>query len=210
MKKKTLTIACCAALLSISSVAYSAAGPYVSGNVGLAIANDSDWTDSTFPGITLDIESDPGWALGAAVGYAFEFNTRLEAEITYQENDLDNVNVFGFDVDLSGDTSSTALLFNGYYDFNNASAFTPFIGGGIGVANVEINDINIPGSGLPNFGDDDTVFAYQVGAGVAYAINENIDIDVKYRYFATSDPDFDTSEVEYSSHNIYAGVRIGF
>jgi opacity protein-like surface antigen len=207
MKKKTLTIACCAALLSISSVAYSAAGPYVSGNVGLAIANDSDVT--LVPGITVDVESDSGLALGAAAGYAFEFNTRVEAEIVYQKNDLDEINIFGLDLDLSGDTSSTALLFNGYYDFNNASAFTPFIGAGIGVANVEVNDFNILGlGGLPD--DDDTVFAYQVGAGVAYAINENIDIDVKYRYFATSDPEFDITEIEYSSHNIYAGVRIGF
>ena len=33
---------------------------------------------------------------------------------------------------------------------------------------------------------------------------------IKYRYFATSDPEFDGTEVEYASHNIYAGIRLNF
>jgi len=39
--------------------------------------------------------------------------------------------------------------------------------------------------------EDDTVFAYQIGAGAGYAVNKNITIDLKYRYFATEDPDFE-------------------
>ena len=210
MKKTFLITAVCAMILSISSIASSAEGPYVSGNLGLAILSDSDVTDSTVPGITLDIESDSGLALGVAVGYAFGNNTRIEGEIAYQKNDVDKASLLGVDVDLTGDTSSLALLLNGYYDFANESAFTPFISAGLGVAEVEINDFNVPGSGLPSSNDDDTVFAYQVGAGVGYAVNEKVTIDVKYRYFGTSDPDFETTTAEYSSHNFYAGIRVAF
>jgi len=78
------------------------------------------------------------------------------------------------------------------------------------MAKVEVNDINVPGSGLPNSNEDDTVFAYQVGVGVGYAVNEKINLDVKYRYFGTSDPEFDTTEAEYSSHNVYVGIRVSF
>ncbi len=70
----------------------------------------------------------------------------------------------------------------------------------------EVSDMNLPG--FEN--DDDTVFAYQVGAGVGYAVTEKVSFDVKYRYFATSDPEFDTTKAEYSSHNVYAGIRVTF
>lgn len=210
MKKNILMIAGCAMLLSFSSIAYSAEGPYVSGNLGLAIASDSDMTDSTDPGITIDVQSDSGLAFGVAAGYAFGNNTRIEGEIAYQKNDLDKASLLGVDVDLTGDTSSLALLLNGYYDFANESRFTPFIGAGIGFAKVEFNDFNVPGSGVPSSSDDDTVFSYQLGAGVGYAVNDKITLDVKYRYMGTSDPEFDTTTVEYSSHNFYAGIRVAF
>ncbi len=210
MKKKISTIACCAMLLSISTIAYSAEGPYVNANLGLAIPSDSDMTDSTLPGITIDIEADTGLALGVAAGYDFGNNIRLEGEIAYQKNDLDKARLWGVDIDLTGDTSSTAFLLNGYFDFANDSAFTPFISAGLGLAIVEVNDFNVPGSGVPSYNDDDTVFAYQVGVGVGYAVNEKVSVDVKYRYCATSDPEFDTTEIEYSGHNLYAGVRVAF
>lgn len=210
MKKTYSIITGCIMLLSISSIAYSAEGSYVSGNLGLAILSDSNVTDSTVPGISIEIESDSGLALGVAVGYAFGNNTRIEGEIAYQKNDLDKASLFGVDVDLTGDISSLALLLNGYYDFANESAFTPFISAGLGFAKVEVNDMNVLGSGAPSKNYDDTVFAYQVGAGVGYAVNEKVTLDVKYRYFGTSDPDFDTATVEYSSHNVYAGIRVSF
>lgn len=211
MKKNVLMIFGCFMLLSISTIAYSAEGPYVSGNLGLAIANDSDITDSTAPGVTMEIKSDVGLALGVAAGYDFGNNIRIEGEIAYQKNDLDKVSMAGIgEADLTGDVSSLALLLNGYYDFKNKSAFTPFISAGLGFAKVELNDFNVPGSGLPGTNEDDTVFAYQVGAGVSYAVTPKVSLDVKYRYFGTSDLEFDTAEAEYSSHNFYAGIRVAF
>jgi len=218
MKIKLLTIACCATILSISTIANSAEGPYVSGNLGLAIPSDSD-IDSGLKGIGLTLESDEGLAFGAAIGQEFTGNIRLEAEIAYQENDLDKakVSVLGLgsaDLEITGDTSSLALLLNGYYDFKNESAFTPFICGGVGMAKVDVSGITVtvPGwwSGPVTTSDDDTVFAYQIGAGLGYAVNEKVSLDVKYRYFGTSDPEFELATAEYSSHNVYAGIRISF
>lgn len=211
MKKNILLAVCCVAMLSVSTISYSAEGPYVSGNLGLAIPSDSDITDSTLPGITFDVESDMGLALGAAAGYDFGNNIRVEGEVAYQKNDLDKVSLpLGIDVGLTGNISSLAFLLNGYYDFANDSAFTPFISAGLGVARVDANDLNVAGSNFPSTSADDTVFAYQVGAGVGYAVNKKVSIDVKYRYFATSDPDFDTTNAEYSSNNFYVGVRDNF
>ena len=58
--------------------------------------------------------------------------------------------------------------------------------------------------------DDDTVFAYQAGLGVGYALNDSITLDLKYVYFATQDADFDGVDVEIASHNIVFGIRYAF
>jgi hypothetical protein len=100
MKKNIFMITGCAMLLSISSIAYSAEGPYVSGNLGISTPSNSDLTDSTVPGITMDVESDSGLALGTAVGYGFANSIRIEGEIAYQKNDLDKASLLGVDVNL--------------------------------------------------------------------------------------------------------------
>ncbi|MHB8808672.1 MAG: outer membrane protein [Desulfobulbaceae bacterium] len=209
MKRRILISLFVLAPFFFATGANSADGPYVSVNAGVAVLSDSDVTDSTAPGIDLELSYDPGWAIGAAVGYRFS-NFRVEGEVAYQENDIDESSAFGISIDSSGDVNGTAFLVNGYYDFINTSAFTPFITAGLGYANVEINDYGIPGSGLGRYSDDDSVFAYQVGVGVGYAVNENVTIDAWYRYFATEDPEFDTAEVEVSSHNFLVGARFSF
>lgn len=207
MKKPFVMLTGCAMLLASSSVAYSAQGPYVSGSVGVAVPVDADVIFTATPTIPVTFESDNGLALGVAAGYGFANNTRVEGEIAYQKNDLAKASASGASAAITGDTSSLAFLFNGYYDFKNNSPFTTFITAGIGVAKVSVSDIS---GGLTIRGDDDTVFAYQVGAGVGYAVTDKVTVDVKYRYFATSDPHFEISTAEYSSHNIYAGIRVGF
>lgn len=193
-------------MLSAASIALGAGGPYVSGNIGVTLPSDSDVTASAVPDIS--VESDNNLGLGIAAGYGFSNNTRLEAELAYQKNDLDKAEYSHTEVNLDGDTSSLALLLNGYYDFANKSPLTPFVSAGLGLARIDCNDLNVQGSGLPNTDDDDTVFAYQVGAGVGYAVSGKVSLDVKYRYFGTSDPEFGRTEAEYSSHNVYAGVRV--
>ena len=208
MKKNLLIISVCVLAIFFSSSAYSAEGLYVSGNIGFAMASDSDITDSTEP-VTLTMEYDTGWALGGALGYDFN-RFRVEGEISYQTNDIDKVGAMGVSLAASGDVSSLAFLINGYFDFVNDSAFTPYITAGLGYAQIDLNDFNVAGSGESDYSDDDSVFAYQVGLGVGYAVTEKVTIDVKYRYFATEDLEFDTTEVEVASHNFLFGVRFNF
>jgi outer membrane autotransporter protein len=199
----------CVLAIFFSSSASSAEGFYVSGNIGFAMLSDSDITDSTTPGLTITMEYDTGLALGGALGYDFN-RFRVEGEISYQTNDVDKISVLGIPFSASGDVSSLAFLINGYFDFVNDSAFTPYISAGLGYAKIEFNDLNVSGSGLSGASDDDSVFAYQVGLGVGYAVTEKFTIDVKYRYFATEDPEFDTTTAEVASHNFLFGVRFNF
>jgi len=209
MQKFIVSLTCSATLLSISTLTYSANGPYVSGNLGLSMPRDADVKDSTMPA-SVTFEDDEGIALGAAVGYVLA-NTRIEGEFAYQKNDLDKVKIPGvITTDVEGDITSTSFLLNGYYDFRNASNFTPFLSAGIGVSKVELSAITVPGFGRVTSSIDDTVFAYQLSAGVAYAVNETVAVEVKYRYFVNSDLESDTREFTSRSHNIYAGIRFFF
>ena len=209
MQKKMLIISVCVLAIFFSSSAYSSEGLYVSGNIGFAMLSDSDVTFTTDPGPGFTMEYDTGFAFGGALGYDFN-KFRVEGEISYQKNDINKVSAAGGSGDASGDLSSLAFLINGYFDFVNDSAFTPYISAGVGYAKIDMNDFNVAGSGDSNYSDNDSVFAYQVGLGVGYAVTEKVTIDVKYRYFATEDPEFEATELGVASHNFLLGVRFNF
>lgn len=205
----------CASLIVLSFVfitnAYSAQGLYISGNIGLATLNDADANDSNLPGVTASREFDSGAAFTGAIGYGID-NFRLEGEIGYQQNDFDEQEAGGISRDLSGDLTTLSFLVNAYYDFPTSSKFTPFITAGLGLAQVDVNDLRISGSRQASFDDDDTVFAGQVGAGVSYAVNEQIALELKYRYFMTENLEFsDGSSLDGpNSHNVFLGMRYTF
>ncbi len=161
MKKYLLITFVCVLVFFFSAPVYSAEGLYVSGNIGFAMASDSDITDSTVPGVTVNTEFDTGLAFGAALGYDFN-RFRAEGEISYQKNDIDKIGSPGVILDATGDAKALSFLINGYYDFINSSAFTPYISAGIGFAQVEFNDLDIRSLGFSGSNDEDTVFAYQI------------------------------------------------
>ena len=111
--KKYLLITFVCVLVFFFSAPVSAEGLYVSGNIGFAMASDSDLTDSTVPGITVNTEFDTGLAFGAALGYDFN-RFRVEGEISYQKNDIDKISAQGVFFDETGDAAALSFLINGY------------------------------------------------------------------------------------------------
>ncbi|XOF34656.1 MAG: outer membrane protein [Candidatus Electrothrix sp. YB6] len=222
MMKKSLMMLAGAAVLSCSSIAYSAPGydpgpgpgyapgyMYISLNGGLAALGDLDLADKDGYGYGT-LESSSGLALAGAIGYDAGI-VRMEAEVSYQENDADQavsntgeVIVYGSGNALS--TSATALLFNGYFNFLSNSPVTPYLTAGIGGINVEAEQNNIS--------SDDNALAYQVGAGFACAVNEMVSLDLKYRYLGSDELQFDRFDDsgfdKYESHNVYGGFRFIF
>jgi len=103
---------------------------------------------------------------------------------------------------IDGDVSALAFMVNGWYDFDTGSKWVPYVGGGLGMAKVE--------STILSAESDDTVLAYQVGAGVGYKLTENTTATLGYKYFGTSDPNFDGVDAEVGTHNFTVGVRLAF
>lgn len=172
--------------------------------------NSSNQPNSTlvFPSIASNTDFETGAMGSIALGYGFADqnrwgsglwnNIRLEAELQYQENDIDNV---------AGNPEVTALSYMGnvYYDFDLGSSFTPYIGVGLGATS-----LNVDGVGLRD--DADTVFAYQLRGGVSYAFDQNIAASLGYRYFDADNPslvdlDGTSFDTQYSGSALELGLR---
>lgn len=205
MGKMNLFAAAC--IMALSATAASAADmtPYVGGSAGLFIPTDSRITYN--PGVSNDIEYDLGYSLSGVGGVEFNNGLRLEGELTFKSAEMDKFTSGG---NLNGDASVLAALGSGYFDFKNRSPFTPYVGGGLGIARVFVGRVTNSAGQLLSNKDDDTVFAYQVGTGVGINAGTHLTFDLGYRYFGTSDPEFNDFKADFSSHNLLAGVRYKF
>lgn len=230
MKKCIVLVTGCVVLASGYSVSYSAEGPYLSIKQGFALMNDYKVEELVDP--TFKYDPDYGFGLAAAVGYSLGRNFRIEAELACQQNYVYEGTMYAsiptppykalLDMTTSGDIKSFAGLINGYYDFTNHSAFTPFVSAGFGFVNVKMNDFTVyTVGGEPNpdrivEDADGTAPAYQVGGGFGYALCDNLTFDFTYRYFASVNLAVEGgkivphSETDYISHNIYVGLRFSF
>ena len=190
--KKIFAVGLAMALMTGGVVSSVSAAPYVSGDFGLVSVSDSTLSGNT----SGEMSMDPGFGFLAAIGNNFD-GLRAEAEFAYRTNDLDEVS----NVSVNGDISSMAVMGNLLVDLPLSESVRPFLGAGIGLANVEIDS---------NGSSDDTVFAYQAIAGIGFPLTHVTTLDFQYRYFATADPDFDGTEAEYDTHNFFAGLRFDF
>jgi len=193
--------------LLFSFPAYGADGPYVSISIGMGTADDSDLTDSTLPGTAIDLAYETGYVFGSALGYQFG-SFGFEGEIAYRKNDLDKISLMGETTSITGDASALSLLANGYYRLDLGKVpLTPYIGAGLGFAQVKINNFGVPGSGRLDWSDDDIVFSYQISAGMEYDLSKRFAVGVTYRYCGSSDPQFNTTDASFSSHNIILTIK---
>ena len=120
--------------------------------------------------------------------------------------------------DLVGDFSMLAFMANVDYDFDTGSRWVPYVGGGLGVATISVDTETDTGTSLVD--DSDTVFAYQVGAGIGYEFpleeGRSITVSLDWRYFGTQAPTFkgdvsgDDFEATINGHDIGIGLIYGF
>jgi len=207
MKKYTGAFLYCTFALLLAGAANADGGFYLGGNAGIAYGSD---IDGKSPASSFTNKLDPGLSLGLEAGYGFE-TLRLEGELIHQKLGYDKIQApTGAYVPASGDMIGLSFLLNGYYDFAKESTLAPFVGVGLGLSKVEVDDLHAQGW-TSKLSVDDTVFTYQISAGVGYALTETVTIDGRYRYLATSDPEFEGDVVyEFASHSVLIGIRFAF
>ena len=109
------------------------------------------------------------------------------------------------------------LMANVYYDFNNASEFTPYVMAGVGVTRGTL-EAKVSGYEAETSGDlkaasetikskNNTSFAYQVGVGVGYEMSKDIFLDVGYKMSGTSGSyKFKKADLATTSGSTKAGI----
>ena len=168
MNKRSLTaiaVAAAATALSATAAAAQDASWYVRGDVGGNFQSEINGRPSA--------KGDSGWVVSGAAGREIGPGFRGEGEVLYLQGDGKH---------SGGDLKTVAGMLNGYYDFNRSGSFQPFVGAGIGLAQVKVD-------GGPSDGDD-TGFAYQFKVGVAHPFNDRLTGEVAYRYLGVNGLEF--------------------
>ncbi len=205
MKKRVLLLAGCISVAAVSPVFAAADGPYFTIMAGATFVDDATWTRTGAP--NTEFEFDAGYNVDGALGYKYKM-FRIEGEIAYRQNDFDQFNIGALTIEASGNIDALSAMANVYFDFENDTAWTPFIGAGAGWASVEVEDLVISGF-LPGDEDDDG-FAYQFIGGFGYEVSEALTANLEYRYFAADDPELGAVKADYETHNIVVGLRYIF
>jgi opacity protein-like surface antigen len=207
-------------MLFITSPAQADGGWYTGINGGANFQGDQE---STGPNRVLDLDFDTGGFFSGQLGYKFRGNRmgrfRTEAEFSYRKNDVDEIVFNGVNRIGSGDERVLAGLINLLYDINaHSDRFIPFVGAGIGLANINADVAYSPGAFID---DDDTTFAYQFMVGAELRLTDEISIIGDARYFALDDPEltrfggpapaaFVDLDSEYDSFITSLGFRYNF
>lgn len=196
----------------------ASSGPYLAIKGGVVFPEDVDAHTSPTNGVTGGFDN--GYDLGVALGYSFTslgpVTPRLEAEVSYSKASLSTGQAFnasgpvGASFALNGDQTILTGWLNGYFDIPMGWGFTPFIGAGVG-----LSDINAKAqiAGFNVLDDSDTSLAWNLTAGMSYDINQRTSLELAYRYVDNTDVSLKgigpiTVNDDFISQQVNAGLRI--
>ena len=165
--------------LTLTSNVYAeGSGIYVGGFAGATLRPNTVLSSPSLGSETM--EFDAGFTFGGFVGYDFGNNFRLEGEISYRENEIRT----GGGKDPQAATS--AMMLNGYYELPLMQSLILYFGGGIGVATAQLETISLG----QMIDANETLFAYQLEAGIGWNYNPKVNFSMGYRFFDAADPEF--------------------
>jgi len=149
---------------------------------------------------------------GGTVGYGFGNDWRVEGELMYRRNDLNEVTLDGVGASTEGDYASLSIGLSALYDFRplDNDRLSAYVGAGVVfVQEIDI-DFEVGGSEV-SFETGDIGLQLQFGA--RYDLNDALFIDVGARYLTLSGVEMefpaDTArivEADYSPLTFTAGV----
>ena len=169
------------AFLTLTTTAFAVdLKPYIEGSVGYMGFDDVKGDNHVNPKWTSKVDSDITYGIEAGLKDFLFPGLRLGFS-----DDYVNTKIQGDD---GSSASANIYQANIYYDFKTSSAFTPYVGAGIG--------------GYKNNVFKDHELAASVKAGINYNINQNVYAGLKATYFYLDDAQGGESDIE--SLNAYS------
>jgi opacity protein-like surface antigen len=183
---------------------------YVFAGIGPSFTED---VSGSVDGAPLRESYGTGFMVYGGTGYRFG-PYRLEGEIAYAQHPLDRVTLGDVQSASGGNRSTLAGLANFYVDFDTTTRWVPYVGAGIGIASVGLNDVSLSPSIVLD--ESDSVFAFQLKAGVTYILGSATLLSLGYRFLSADDPDLEElNGLEVTTegsqlHTVEAGLRYRF
>lgn len=150
--------------------------------MGIYLRGDLGWSFLEWSGGS----DDNNFVAGGGVGYQYNDYFRTDLTVDWSGD---------YQVAPGADISTTVVMGNAYLDWANDTAFTPYVGAGVGYGWVN-------GSGTAV---DDDGLAFGVATGVAVDLTNNLAVDVGYRF-----RDISVSGSDPQEHQVTAGIRFKF
>ena len=229
------------ALLSVSAVAtfsqspmmMETAGIYVNAGGGLAIVPGT--TETPHSKVFLEDPKNPndadwafdlGFGVDGAVGYDFGI-FRADLEFAYLTSkfvfDVDPDDGRGDNEEADDTLTVMAGMANAWYDLDTGSAWTPYIGIGVGATLLSVQLATGQDEEDEYFDGSGVGFAYQAGVGVAFEVLSGFSLTAGYQFFGTletevthdsgttdNDDDDHTVSPTLMAHGIHLGMRFLF
>lgn len=181
-------------IATLASSAIAQSGQTYGFVFGGAIVDSSQDADGLIGGApqTVDTDYDSGFQFGLGIGRSLpglstdRVGVRAEIELSYGEADAERIRFSGNgpadEVNVGGGLRSTTLFANIYADFETQSAFTPFVGAGLGIGDFRQSLVYGPGVRVT---ESDTALGAQLVAGVSYEASDSLTLtaDARYRAF---------------------------
>ena len=201
MKKSLLLTA---ALVAFTSITANAAEfkPYVEGKIS------QNWVEAEYKEEGYGKEKFKDSVFGGSIEVGAKLDQfRVGLEGYYNDKMKDELlNV----VPVEGE--SKGFFLNAYYDIpmcEKLKQVKPYIGAGIGYSWLK-ETAKFSGFGFDNESIKDKDWSWNVGLGVAYGLNDNIDITLGYRYEDLGRIKDYNSKTDFTNHKVSLGLRYTF
>jgi|GEM_PF-2491047 len=174
---------------------------YIAGRAGVDRIPSMD-ISGEFTG-TVELDFNTGYNVGGAIGYRVDA-LRFEAEYLYIHSGVDDISIMDSVIEANNTVFSGQGRVRVHAGMGNMTfgldhmldiRIHPYIGGGIGYANVEVTGTNIDGIGEVFSGSHGT-FAFQGIVGFGFYVMDNALITIDYRYFGTTKAQFNSTTAE--------------
>jgi opacity protein-like surface antigen len=204
MKKVLLT----AVLTALTTTAFADdLKPYIEGSLGYAKTDDARISfiddNGTTANYRANYDNDINYGVEIGVKNLLHPNIRLGAQyIKYQFDQKSGINTLADGTTEADDElakmKANVYLVNAYYDFNNATKLTPFVGLGMGTADVD--------------GNKDNEFSWAAHLGGRYNFDDNLYLGLKGSYLRINGGDVNCdSRCNGADGDIYSGnVSLGY
>jgi len=203
---KTLLLAGVAACLFAANANAVELNQYVSGKLTYSdMSNDIKYTQEA----GSEKEKFDDNVLGGSFAYGVKAgDVRAELELNIRDK-AEKTNTDDGE-SWKNSLENNSVMLNAYYDIDTGTKFTPYVGAGIGMARLKGKVAEADGS----ISKSETSFAWQVGAGVTYAMTDNVSLDAGYRYTDSGDvtikEDWGKAKFDSTSHEFLLGARYAF